>query len=44
MELAGSLGDLGTILPLAIGMIMSNGLNPMGLFLPLSSWLSLVWP
>ncbi len=33
MELAGSLGDLGTILPLAIGMILINGLNPMGLFL-----------
>jgi SulP family sulfate permease len=33
MELAGSLGDLGTILPLAIGMIMINGLDPMGLFL-----------
>lgn len=33
MELAGSLGDLGTILPLAIGMILINGLSPMGLFL-----------
>jgi len=33
MELAGSLGDLGTILPLAIGMILINGLNPFGLFL-----------
>ncbi len=33
MELAGSLGDLGTILPLAIGMILINGLNPLGLFL-----------
>ncbi len=32
MELAGSLGDLGTILPLAIGMILINGLNPLGLF------------
>ena len=32
MELAGSLGDLGTILPLAIGMILINGLNPTGLF------------
>ncbi|WP_422698800.1 putative sulfate/molybdate transporter [Desulfosarcina cetonica] len=32
MELAGSLGDLGTILPLAIGMILINGLNPVGLF------------
>jgi len=33
MELAGSLGDLGTVLPLAIGMILINGLNPTGLIL-----------
>ncbi|MES0349987.1 MAG: putative sulfate/molybdate transporter [Desulfobacteria bacterium] len=33
LELAGSLGDLGTLLPLAIGMIIINGLNPSGLFL-----------
>ncbi len=33
LEFAGSLGDLGTLLPLAIGMIMINGLNPSGLFL-----------
>jgi SulP family sulfate permease len=33
LELAGSLGDVGTLLPLAIGMIMINGLNPSGLFL-----------
>jgi len=32
MEFAGSLGDLGTLLPLAIGMILINGLNPSGLF------------
>jgi sulfate permease, SulP family len=32
MEFAGSLGDLGTILPLAVGMILINGLNPLGLF------------
>jgi sulfate permease, SulP family len=32
-EFAGSLGDLGTILPIAIGMILINGLNPAGLFL-----------
>ena len=32
MELAGSLGDLGTLLPLAIGMILINGVNPLGLF------------
>jgi len=32
-ELAGSLGDLGVLLPMAAGMIMVNGLNPQGLFL-----------
>jgi SulP family sulfate permease len=32
MEFAGSLGDLGTLLPLAIGMILINGLSPSGLF------------
>lgn len=32
MELAGSLGDLGTLLPLAMGMIMINGMNAIGLF------------
>lgn len=32
LELAGSMGDLGTLLPLAIGMILINGLNPVGLF------------
>lgn len=32
-EIAGSLGDLGTILPLAIGMVVVNGMNPLGLFL-----------
>lgn len=32
LELAGSLGDLGTLLPLAIGMIVINGLDPTGLF------------
>jgi len=32
-EFAGSLGDLGTILPIAIGMILVNKLNPSGLFL-----------
>ncbi|MBS3754867.1 MAG: putative sulfate/molybdate transporter [Desulfobacterales bacterium] len=35
MELAGSLGDLGTLLPIAIAMILFNGLNPMGLFFSL---------
>jgi SulP family sulfate permease len=32
MELAGSLGDIGTLLPIAIAMILVNGLNPLGLF------------
>ncbi|MFH2093564.1 MAG: putative sulfate/molybdate transporter [Pseudomonadota bacterium] len=31
-EFAGSLGDLGTILPLALGMILVNGLSAAGLF------------
>lgn len=31
-EFAGSLGDLGVILPLAIGMVLVNGLSPLGLF------------
>jgi len=33
MELAGSLGDLGTLLPIAIAMVLFNGLSPTGLFL-----------
>lgn len=32
MEFAGSLGDFGTILPLALGMIIINGLDPLSLF------------
>lgn len=32
-ELAGSLGDLGTLLPLAVALVMVNGLDPVGLFL-----------
>jgi SulP family sulfate permease len=32
LELAGSLGDLGTLIPLGIGMIMINGLSTAGLF------------
>ena len=32
LEFAGSLGDLGTLLPLSIGMILINGLSPLGLF------------
>ena len=35
LELAGSLGDLGTLLPLAVGMILINGLKPTGLFMTL---------
>ena len=33
VEFAGALGDLGTLLPLAIGLILINGLSPTGLFL-----------
>ena len=33
MEFAGSLGDLGTLLPIAIAMVLFNGLDPLGLFL-----------
>lgn len=32
LELAGALGDLGTLLPIGIAMILLNGLNPMGVF------------
>ena len=32
MEVAGSLGDLGTLLPIAMAMVLINGLNPVGLF------------
>ena len=32
LELAGSLGDLGTLLPIAIAMVLVNGLDPLGLF------------
>jgi SulP family sulfate permease len=32
MELAGSLGDLGTLLPIAIGMLMVNGISATGTF------------
>jgi SulP family sulfate permease len=38
LELAGSLGDLGTLLPLAIGMILLNGLKPTGLFLTVGTF------
>jgi sulfate permease, SulP family len=33
LELAGALGDLGTLLPLGIGMVLVCGLDPAGLFL-----------
>jgi len=33
LELAGSLGDLGALLPIAIAMVLFNGLNGLGLFL-----------
>ncbi|MDY6971920.1 MAG: putative sulfate/molybdate transporter [Thermodesulfobacteriota bacterium] len=33
LELAGSLGDLGTLLPIAIAMVLVNGLDALGLFL-----------
>ncbi len=32
-ELAGSMGDFGTLFPLAVGLIVVNGLNPAGLFI-----------
>ncbi len=32
MEAAGSLGDLGTLLPIAIAMVVLNGMSPMGVF------------
>ena len=34
-ELAGSMGDFGTLFPLAVGLIAINGLNPAGLFIML---------
>jgi SulP family sulfate permease len=33
LEFAGSLGDLGTLLPIAIAMVLFNGLSALGLFL-----------
>ncbi|MDJ0621534.1 MAG: putative sulfate/molybdate transporter [Desulfocapsaceae bacterium] len=32
LEFSGSLGDLGTILPLALGMVLVNGMDPKGVF------------
>lgn len=34
-ELAGSMGDFGTLIPLAVSYIAINGLNPAGLFIVL---------
>ena len=36
MELAGSLGDLGTLLPIAMAMTLVNGLNPLGVFVSIA--------
>ncbi len=33
MELAGAFGDMGTLLPIAIAMVVLNGLNPLAVFL-----------
>ncbi len=33
LEFAGSLGDLGTLLPIAIAMVVFNGVDPLGVFL-----------
>jgi len=37
MEVAGSFGDLETFLPLALGLITVNGMNPTFLFLSVGS-------
>ena len=36
LEMAGSLGDLGTLLPIAMAMVLVNGLNPVGLFISIA--------
>lgn len=38
LELSGSLGDLGALLPLAVGMIVVNGLSPLGVFLMVGAY------
>ena len=38
MELAGSLGDIGTLLPIAMGMILINGLNPTGVLVSIGAF------
>ncbi len=42
MELAGSLGDLGALLPIAIAMVLVNGMNPVGLFFSIAVFYRLV--
>ncbi len=37
-EFSGSLGDLGTLLPLGVGMILINGLDPIGLFFSIGAF------
>lgn len=38
MEMAGSLGDLGTLLPIAIGMILINGLDATGVLVAIGGY------
>ncbi|MDJ0810451.1 MAG: putative sulfate/molybdate transporter [Desulfobacterales bacterium] len=38
MELAGSLGDLGTLLPIAFGMILINDLSPIGVLVAIGGY------
>jgi SulP family sulfate permease len=38
MELAGSMGDLGTLLPIALGMILINGLDPTGVLVAIGAF------
>ncbi len=38
LEFAGSLGDLGTLLPIAIAMVIFNGLSPVGVFLSIGGF------
>lgn len=42
MELAGSLGDLGALLPIAIAMILVNGMNPVGMFFSIAVFFLIV--
>jgi len=38
LELAGSLGDLGTLLPIAVAMVLINGLDPLGVFFSIGAF------